>query len=93
MTGHFNPIAELFERGNEEPPTKDERYIRVRVKLLRRQKAAILVALDGYPDHQGWIPRSLIHGADESELDSKPIGATLALRIFDWKARQMGFAP
>jgi hypothetical protein len=91
MTGHYNPIAELFERGDAPRAAADEKYARVEVRLLRKPtRDAILVARADSPDRQSWIPRSLIHGADETHLDSKQAGELLSLRIFEWKARQAG---
>lgn len=38
-----------------------------------------------------WIPRSLIHGADERTLDGRFDGEQIALRVFAWKVRALGW--
>lgn len=40
---------------------------------------------------QAAIQRSLIHGGDDRKLDTLFDGETIAIRIRDWKARELGF--
>ncbi|MBE0563680.1 MAG: hypothetical protein IH622_23075 [Ochrobactrum anthropi] len=37
-----------------------------------------------------WIPRSLLHGADDIRLDRNDFGQKIQLRVMDWKAKQLG---
>jgi hypothetical protein len=73
----------------------DESYIAVRgwVREVRRQ--SILFAA-GEAECTGgrtaqWIPRSLIHGTDETTLDGCILHAPVTLRIFAWKVNELGW--
>lgn len=43
-------------------------------------------------DGTAWIPRSLIHGADDLALGKAFDGQEITLRVMDWKAEELGFA-
>jgi hypothetical protein len=65
------------------------RYISTKLRGIRMN--AILVD-DPLGRNQVWIPRSLIHGADEMKLHARYIGEERMFRIFEWKAEDLGFA-
>ena len=44
-----------------------------------------------YHDHTAWVPRSLLHGADDRVLDDGAVGQTRTVRMLDWKATQEGW--
>lgn len=66
-------------------------YRLISTKLRRISENAILVD-DALGLKQVWIPRSLIHGADEMKLSERYIGQERMFRIFEWKAEDLGFA-
>jgi hypothetical protein len=66
-----------------------DNYVGVTAKLLARRPKAIL--LEG-ENGGGWIPRSCIHGGDDSALDAIAIGDEVTLRIFEWVANRENLA-
>lgn len=72
----------------------DEDYITVYGTIGEIRPQAVLFSV-GTPAHgcrtSEWIPRSLIHGADERTLDSRFAGERSALRIFRWKVKALGW--
>jgi len=72
----------------------DETYVPIKALLIRVTRDAAMIAV-GETRRVVSIPRSLIHGADERELDTKAraLGHAhpapeITLRIFLWKARE-----
>lgn len=39
-----------------------------------------------------WIPRSVIHGADDVKVETAEVGETISVRVAEWKAEDLGFA-
>lgn len=66
-----------------------ERYVSV-TATLRKVKPTSIALLPEGGDDLVWVPRSLIHGADERQLDTLEENETVTLRIFEWKAKQEG---
>ncbi len=66
---------------------KSDDYITVTATFLRATPVAVQL-------HRGsvspWIPRSLIHGADEFQVDELKAGDEVELRIFRWKVEESG---
>jgi hypothetical protein len=65
---------------------RDE-YVGVTAKILARRAKAVLLEND---NGSGWVPRSTIHGADDSALEAVAIGDEVSLRVFEWKAQDAG---
>jgi hypothetical protein len=72
----------------------DESYTAVRGTIQEVRPEAVLFAV-GTAAHgcrtAAWIPRSLIHGADERTLDCRFAGEETTVRIFDWKVKALGW--
>lgn len=68
----------------------DEKYVGVTVILRRLTAKAALVSPSAAPEHEAWVPRSCIHGADDSALDAVALGDEIALRMFQWIAQKNG---
>jgi hypothetical protein len=68
-----------------------EDYVSIRGRLKDRRTNAILFAVGRAVERGDWIPRSLLHGADEIKLDSQRIGDEITIRMFRWKAEELGF--
>jgi len=66
-------------------------YVSVRGRLKDRRANAILFAVGQTVERGDWIPRSLLHGADEITLDTLRIGDEITIRLFRWKAEELGF--
>jgi hypothetical protein len=64
-----------------------EGYVRISGRLKHRTKKAVLIETD---DAAPFIPRSVIHGGDETELDSLAIDDELELRVMEWFAEKEG---
>lgn len=67
-----------------------ETYVKcdvVIVSLARSGKAVLVYSETA--DAQVWIPRSLIHGADDREL-SQHMDEAIELRVFQWFAEKNG---
>lgn len=67
-------------------------YVRVPGTVKQVRAGAVLFAVgDGVP-RAAWVPRSLIHGADDQALDQLTmVDAKMALRIREWKADELGW--
>ncbi len=72
----------------------DESYTSVNGTIREVRPHAVLFVV-GAAAHgcctQSWVPRSLIHGADERTLDSRFAGEAIGLRIFKWKVKELGW--
>ncbi len=62
-------------------------YITILVSLVHLEEKAVRIAQGR---HQAWIPRSVIHGADDKLLTDLKPGEETKLRIMQWKAAQAG---
>ena len=67
-----------------------DKYVTISCIIMKdpTAKAVLIRGIDG--DAEVWVPRSLIHGADETALDKFEIGQEIELRIFEWAARDRG---
>lgn len=63
------------------------RYKQVLCKIINGTRDAVCIQGADEPE---WIPLSMIHGADYLRLQKAMRGDVLALRIADWKVRQIG---
>jgi hypothetical protein len=68
-----------------------EEYVRVFGTLIEIRKKSFLFAVGENVSRGSWIPRGLIHGADDKTMDAKFNGQTMAVRIFRWKVEECGF--
>jgi hypothetical protein len=69
----------------------DEQYVAVRGRVKEVRPRAVLFVVGESVERGDWVPRSLIHGADDKALDGKFAGEETTLRMFKWKARELGF--
>jgi hypothetical protein len=69
----------------------DESYATVRGTIREVRPHAVLFAVGDRATRAEWIPRSLIHGADETTLDNRFAGEAIGLRIFKWKVKELGW--
>lgn len=65
-----------------------DRYTRLEATITAITDSAVRLEVEGV---QGWVPRSLIHGEDDRELDEDIVGCDMEIRIFAWKADEIGF--
>lgn len=65
-----------------------DEYARVTAILQRVTPNAFLVATPG--GGSAWIPRSLIHAADDRKIEGMFAGEAISLRLFSWKAEELG---
>jgi hypothetical protein len=70
---------------------RSHEYILVRGRIKEIRAKSILFAVGESVERGDWIPRTLIHGADERTLDARFAGEEVNLRVFAWKARELGF--
>ena len=77
-----------------------DEYVKVKGKIAKIRAQSILFTVGDSVPRGAWIPRSLIHGADERQLDglaaavlrmAKQGGVEREIRIFEWKAEEIGF--
>lgn len=70
-----------------------EKYTRFSCILVSTTEDAVQVDISpNVPEKSTlkWIPRSLLHGADDIRLDRYDFGKKIQLRVMDWKAQQLG---
>jgi hypothetical protein len=72
-----------------------ESYTRVKAILhvLTRDAAQISVTDKGALLSPVWLPRSLIHGADDLKLAKAMKNDEVTVRVMDWKANELGLIP
>lgn len=68
-----------------------DEYVRIRGKVQAVRKGALMFSVGQSVPRAGWIPRSLIHAADDLTLDGLMVGAEITLRVREWKADELGF--
>jgi hypothetical protein len=68
-----------------------EEYVRVFGTLIEIRKKSFLFAVGKGVSRGAWVPRGLIHGADDKAMDAMFNGQQMAVRIFRWKVEQCGF--
>ncbi len=66
-------------------------YVRVRGRIKEIRPASVLFAVGAGVERAAWLPRSLIHGADDIALNGKFAGEEMTLRVVEWKADECGF--
>lgn len=71
----------------------DEQYVAIRGRVKDVRAKSVLFVVGDSVERGDWIPRSLIHGADDIALNGKFGGEAMTLRMFKWKARELGFEP
>lgn len=78
-------------------PDRDE-YVSVKGRARTIKSTAVLFAVGETVSRAAWIPRSLVHGADDKRLDEMAArvngrrdGEAMTLRMFRWKAEEVGF--
>ncbi len=68
---------------------KSDDYRIVTAKVLRKKDEAILIAVK---QGEAWVPRSLLHGADDMALALIPNNSEWTFRLREWKAEELGLA-
>lgn len=66
-------------------------YVTVTATLKARTRKAVLLATSDNLDGS-WVPRSCIHGGDESKINDYAIGDEIELRMFEWIAEKESLA-
>jgi len=75
-------------------------YVKVQGKARHVSDNAVLFSVGDSVSRGAWIPRSLVHGADDLVLRDRRdqinrtganVGTPLVLRIRRWKAEEVGF--
>lgn len=61
-------------------------YVQVTATLRRVTGKAVLLEVGDSVPRQAWVPRSCIHGRDDSMLDGIRLDNEITLRVFEWKA-------
>jgi hypothetical protein len=68
----------------------DEAYIRISGTIRAVSPNAVLFeSQDG--ETEDWIPRSTIHGADETQLRRSDMGKETTLLVMEWVLKKKGF--
>ena len=74
-----------------------ERYARIACRISGRpgaiRPASVWIEVGEKATREVNIPRSLIHGGDETRLDGRMAGEALTLQILKWKADELGLTP
>lgn len=65
-----------------------EKYTMVFATLLRRTPMSIRIRTAG--DEELWVPRSLVHGADDPQIEDLDKGDEFSFRLMEWKAQELG---
>lgn len=68
-----------------------DEYVRIRGKIEAIRKGAFMFSVGRSVPRAAWIPRSLIHAADDLALDGQMVGAEITVRMREWKADECGF--
>lgn len=64
-----------------------DEYVTIECMFVGLRPKAVKIDVDG---HQTWIPRSCIHGCDDSSLAALDGGNEFSLRMFRWIAEREG---
>jgi hypothetical protein len=71
---------------------EDDEYVSVMGLIHEIRDGAVLFSVGDAVQGGDWIPRSLMHGADDLRLKTQLAkGDRAILRIFRWKAEEVGF--
>lgn len=68
-------------------------YVTVTTILRRVEDKAILVDRARDDRETVWIPRSVLHGADDIAIERPAIGAWVKIRVRRWKADELRLLP
>jgi hypothetical protein len=68
---------------------EDDSYTIVEAKLMARTMKAVMVATKSGNE---WIPRSLLHAADDIRADKATLLARFDFRLRTWKAEELDLA-
>jgi hypothetical protein len=63
-----------------------ESYVKVRGEFQAATNKGVLVRVNG---KDRWIPRSVIHMADDFRLHLRKRGDEITLRVMEWKASEI----
>jgi hypothetical protein len=65
-------------------------YVRIECTIRAIAPNAVLIEAENGVG-EDWIPRTCIHGADDSDLKSRAmIGRDMSLRVVEWLAKKKG---
>jgi hypothetical protein len=67
------------------------RAVTTRFRALR-PNSVLVDAPASFKGATVWLPRSLVHGADDSALERMSAGQEFTFRLMDWKAEEVGWA-
>jgi len=67
-----------------------DNYVGVTAKLKARTAKAVLLDVGDGVSRGAWIPRSCLHGADDSVIDNVAIDDEVTLRVREWFAAREG---
>lgn len=82
-----------WERRNRDDKARGsagDTYVGVTVILHRRTAKAVQVSPESDLSVTAWIPRSCLHGADDSVIDALALPDEVSIRIFQWIADREG---
>lgn len=68
----------------------DDVYANVPLTVHQRRPNAIRVAVEDGEGASIWLPRSVIHGGDNRDVDLARLPQAMTLRVRAWKAKQAG---
>lgn len=60
-----------------------DKYETIHVNYIKQTSEAVLIYSE-YSESEVWIPRSLIHGADDKKIDKASEDDEIDLRVMDW---------
>lgn len=68
--------------------SKDE-FVTIEVVFKTCTSKAVLVV---YENEEEWLPRSLLAWSSDKEIDSLERGTEFGLKLYEWKANQLGWS-
>lgn len=68
-------------------------YVTVTTVLRRVREMSIFVDRNLEDSEQVSIPRSLLFGADDLDVERRAIGTEVRIRVRRWKADELGLVP
>ena len=66
----------------------DDKFVTIEVEFKHAKPNAVLVAKD---DEEVWLPRSLLSYRSDREMDRYTRGMIIDMKLFEWKARDLGW--
>lgn len=67
-----------------------DEYVGVTAKLRARTAKAVLLDVGDGVSRGAWVPRSCLHGADDSTIDAVAIDDEVTVRVREWIAEREG---